>query len=426
MKVKKISSESILFGQVRPGWTLVAINGKDVIDSLDFQFRSSDERVRLLFHDSDGRPVELEVDGLNNDLGLIWEDERIRRCKCRCIFCFVHQQPKGMRRALYIKDEDYRLSFTHGNFITLSNMNDADLERIIEQRLSPLYISVHTTNDELRRKMLGNAKLQPVLEQLRCFAAGGIFMHTQVVLCPGINDGPELERTIGDLAGLYPKVATLAVVPVGLTRYRDRLPGLRTYTRKEAAMIVQKLHRYQQDFLKELGTRFVWAADEFYISSGMKLPSRKSYESMEQFENGVGMMREFVTVFNYRRRALRRIKSSRRVLFVTGKSAEPTLMNDIWPFLTKELGLFAQLVPVVNRFWGETVTVSGLLVGRDIHSAVKDVASGYDCIVLPPNCINEDNLFLDDMSLDQLREWLRKPIILGSYNFADTIAEVYQ
>ena len=425
MKVREVDPQSPLFGRVRAGFTLQMLNGREVIDSIDFQFRSADEQVRLKFADTRGREFELEVNGLHGDLGLKWEEDKIRRCKCKCIFCFVHQQPKGMRRALYIKDEDYRLSFTHGNFITLSNVSDDDIARIIEQRLSPLYVSVHTTDDQLRGEMLGNRKLRPILPQLKRLAAAGIQLHTQVVLCRGINDGLHLAKTVLDLAALYPQVATLAVVPVGLTRYRQRLPRLRTYTRRQSGQIVSHIEMLQAQFLKTLGTRFVWAADEFYVNANREFPRLNTYEKMAQFENGVGMAREFITGFNRRRRILRNIHSKKRVMLVTGHSAWLFLNQQVMPYLLWEFNLRVALQPVANRFWGKSVTVSGLLVGRDIIAAVKPFVRNFDTVVLPPNCLNADNLFLDDVTLREFEDAIARPVVVGSYNIAETIKEVY-
>ncbi|MCK4462310.1 MAG: DUF512 domain-containing protein, partial [candidate division Zixibacteria bacterium] len=385
----------------------------------------ADEQVRLKFADTRGREFELKVNGLHGDLGLRWEEGKIKRCKCKCIFCFVHQQPKGMRRALYIKDEDYRLSFTHGNFITLSNVSDDDIARIIEQRLSPLYVSVHATDDQLRGEMLGNRKLRPILPQLKQLAAAGIRLHTQVVLCRGINDGVHLEKTVQDLATLYPQVATLAVVPVGLTRYRQRLPRLRTYTRRQSGQIVNIIETWQAQFLKTLGTRFVWAADEFYVNANREFPRLTTYEEMAQFENGVGMAREIITGFNRRRRSLRNIHSKKQVLLVTGRSAWLFLTQQVMPYLLWEFNLRVALQPVANRFWGKNVTVSGLLMGRDIIAAVKPFVRNFDTIVLPPNCLNADNLFLDDVTLREFEDAIERPVVVGSYNIAETIKEVY-
>jgi len=426
MKIISVDPASPLFGHVRPGYKVVAINGKRVLDAIDFRYRTADEPVTIRFADRRGRELEFQFDELNHgSLGLTLDDDKIRRCNCDCIFCFVHQQPKGLRRSLYIKDEDYRLSFTHGNFITLSNLTEQDMARIIEQRLSPLYVSVHTTDDSLRRSMLRNEALAPIIPHLRYLGENGITVHTQVVLCPGINDGPQLEKTINDLSQLYPGVETLAVVPVGLTRYRDNLPRLRPYTGDEAAAIVDFIETRQKDLLVRLGTRFVWPADELYVLAQRDFPKRASYEKMSQFENGVGMAREFITMFNRRRIQLKGIRSDRRALFLTGYSVYPFLSRYIIPFIQKELRLNVSLRPVVNRFWGETVTVSGLLTGQDLLDEALGGSDEYDVAALPPNCLNSDDLFLDDMSLEQFQNALGKPVVVGRYNLAESIREIF-
>jgi len=426
MKIVDVDPASPLFGHVRPGYKVVAINGRRVLDVIDFRYRTADERVTIRFADRQGRELEFQFYELDpGSLGLTLDDDRIRRCNCDCIFCFVHQQPKGLRSSLYIKDEDYRLSFTHGNFITLSNLTEQDMARIIEQRLSPLYVSVHTTDDSLRRSMLRNEGLAPIIPHLRYLGENGITVHTQVVLCPGINDGTHLEKTINDLSQLYPGVETLAVVPVGLTRYRDNLPRLRPYTGAEAAAIVDFIEARQKDLLARLGTRFVWPADELYVLAQRDFPGRASYEKMSQFENGVGMAREFITMFNRRQARLKEIRSDRRVLFLTGYSAHPFLSRHVLPFIRNELRLNLSLHSVRNRFWGEMVTVSGLLTGQDLLDQTRKMAGEFDVVVLPPNCMNSDNLFLDDMSLQQFQNALGKPVVVGRYNLAESIREIF-
>jgi len=427
MKVLQVYPESPLFGQVRPGYQLVAVNNQEILDSIDFCFKVSGERVKLKFTDLRGREITFSFnDILPGELGLDFDDSDIKICKNNCIFCFVRQQPKGMRRQLYVRDEDYRLSFTHGNYITLSNITGAELERIVTQRLSPLYISVHATDETLRRKMLGNKRLAELMPQIRYLAENHITLHTQVVLCPVINDGAHLEKTIDDLAGLYPRVKSLAVVPVGLTRYREKLTKLRTCTKNEANEVVTYLEKRQREFLKLHGSRFVWPADEFYVQAKRSFPKQHTYEDMAQFENGVGMAREFLTVFNHRRHRLKDIKSKKRVLFLTGYSAYDFLKDEVFPFLRVELGLNIDIQKVPNIFWGETVTVSGLLTGKDFLKAADKEKDDYDMVVLPPNCLNHDDLFLDDMSREEFQKALGKPVLVGQYNLANTIQEIYQ
>lgn len=426
MKILDVNPASPLYGHVRPGYRVVSINGREVLDSIDFRFRTADEQFRIKIADPSGEESDFQFSqGDTADLGLTLDDSRVLTCKNKCIFCFVHQQPKGMRRELYIMDEDYRLSFTHGNFITLSNVSDEDIERIIGQRLSPLYVSVHATDDKLRRCMMRNEKLAPIVPRIRHLTENGITIQTQVVLCPGINDGAQLENTIEQLSALYPGVQTLAVVPVGLTRFRENLADLRTYRADEAATIIDKIEKFQKHFLTGIGTRFVWPADEFYVAAKRDFPGRTVYEEMQQFENGVGMARESITSFNRRRRHLKKIKSDKRVLFLTGHSAYPFLSTEFIPYLRDQIGLQISLDPVVNRFWGETVTVSGLLTGQDLLRQSRKRANEFDAVVLPPNCLNSNDLFLDNLTLDQFRSVLARPVFIGRYDLAATVREIY-
>ncbi len=427
MRIVDVDPASPLFGYVRPGFTVKTINGSRVLDTIDFRYKLAEQRVDITFEDPHGKTLDFRFEELwGDDLGIVLDDRKIRTCNNDCIFCFVSQQPQGMRRLLYLKDEDFRLSFTHGNFVTLSNTTDDDLERIIEQRLSPMYISVHATDDILRRCMLRNEKLAPIVPRLQYLSDNGISIHTQVVLCPGVNDGPYLEKTIDELAEVFPGVETLAVVPVGLTKYRDNLPDLRTYTPAEAGEIVDYVESRQADLYDRFGTRFVWPADEFYVAAGRPFPRRKYYEEMHQFENGIGMSRETITWFNRRRSRLKGITSDRRACFLTGHSAYPFLKDDVFGYIQDTLGLHADLHVVDNDFWGHSVTVSGLLTGQDLLRAARSMKAGYDTFVLPPNCLNNDDLFLDNMTLQQFKQTLGRRVVLGQYDLAATVRDVFQ
>ncbi len=427
LKIIDVDPSSPLFGYIRPGYKVLSVNGTEVQDAIDFYYKATDERVNLIFSDNLGKKINFDFDELMpGELGLTFDEDKIRTCKNDCIFCFIRQQPQGMRRALYIKDEDYRLSFTHGNFITLSNTTDDDIERIIEQRLSPLYVSVHATDDKLRRCMFRNEKLAPIIPRIKELTDNGITIHTQTVLCPGINDGKHIEKTINDLASLYPGVETLAVVPVGLTKYRDNLPHLRTYQPDEAKDIISYINKVQNRLLKEIGTRFVWAADEFYVAAKIGFPNQASYEETPQFENGIGMIREFLTNFNRKKRFLKDINSNKKALFLTGYSAYPFLTKEIIPYLKQQLNLNVELEPVKNDFWGETVTVSGLLTGQDLLRYARSYENEFDVLVIPPNCLNDEDLFLDNLSLTQFETALGKPVVLGQYNLTETLREVFK
>ena len=427
MKVREVDPSSPLAGLVETGYELVTVNDQPVAGNLDFHFKVSEPLIRLRFRSPDNQEVEVELEEFSPEaLGLTFDDDRIMVCRCKCIFCFVRQQPRGMRRPLYLKDEDFRLSFTHGNFITMSNLGEEELARIIEQRMSPMYISVHTTDDDLRQFMLGNDRLAPIMSQIKRLIDGGIALHTQVVLCPGINDGEYLDRTINDLSQFRPDIESLAIVPVGLTKYRETQHQLRCFTQAEAVSAVRLIERYQARFLKETGSRFVWAADEFYIQAGRDFPTQASYEEMPQFENGVGMARETITNFNRRKRYLKDLRSDRRVVWFTGRSAIGLLDQTVGSFVRDQGQLDLKISTVDNKFWGKTVTVSGLLTGQDLLKASLEARSAFDLAVLPPNCLNTDRLFLDDMPFTEFESKLNRPVMVGSYNLADTIQEAFR
>ena len=427
MNVVAVDPESPLYGYIRPGYKILSVNGERIIDSIDFRYKTAEERLDLRFEDHRGRELDFQFyDVYPGDLGITLDDGQIKVCKCDCIFCFVQQQPRGMRETLYTKDEDYRLSFTHGNFVTLSNTTEEEIERIIEQRLSPMYVSVHVTDDTMRRCMLRNEKLAPIVPQLKYLSENGITIHTQVVLCPGINDGSYLEKTIDQLAALYPGVESLAVVPVGLTRYRQHLPDLRTYDKGEAAGIIDYVHGRQRELLRSVGSRFVWPADEFYVLAARPFPRLCEYEEMSQFENGIGMVREFITRFNRKRVQLTSLRSSKRALLLTGASSYPFLSREIVPYINETLGLKVDVELVKNRFWGESVTVSGLLTGQDLLRAARARLDYYDTVIVPPNCLNDDDLFLDNLGIDQFERVLGKPVVLGQYDLVATLKDVFQ
>jgi putative radical SAM enzyme (TIGR03279 family) len=420
MKVVQIDKGSPLHGQIPVGAELVAVNGHPVADEIDFRFHNTEDRLRLEFRVGD-KTVTVKLAGaLCGDLGLQFAQSKILVCNNKCIFCFVHQQPKGMRRSLYVKDDDFRYSFMHGNYISLSRLTDDNYKRIVRQRLSPIYISVHATDDDLRRRIFGNPDLPAIMPALKRLTRQGIVIHAQTVVCPGINDGDQLNKTIADLASLAPKVASLAVVPVGLTRYRDRLPKLRKLTAVESAKVIGQVDAFQKVFLKTIGIRFVFPADELILATGRTIPSLTYYEDMPQFENGVGMARKFIADFNRRKRHLpKSLKHRLRLGIVTGRSAEPILREQIIPFLQGIRNLQTRLIPVDNLFWGETVTVTGLLTGADIAARLTETDA--DVILLPPNCLNGDDLFLDDMTLDQFTRTINRPVLTGTYQIADLI-----
>src|SRR5690242_1447758 len=311
-----------------PGDRVLAINGHGLRDAIDFQFHGGDERLALTVEREGARHALRVTRRPGAELGVELEAPRaaeIATCANKCVFCFIHQLPKGMRKSLYVKDDDFRLSFLHGNYITLTDLDEAELARIESQRLSPLYVSVHATDPDLRHALLGQPRVRrellPVMERL---AKAGIAMHAQIVLCPGWNDGAHLERTVHELARLHPAVPTTAVVPVGLTRHRERLPDLRTVTREEARTLVHAIESWQRELQPVLGTRFVWAADELYLGADLPLPPAGAYEGFAVAEDGIGLVRRFEDAWA---RALRRRLAPpsrpRRVTVVTGELFAP-------------------------------------------------------------------------------------------------------
>jgi putative radical SAM enzyme (TIGR03279 family) len=395
--------------ELEAGDSILTINGHVVRDLLDFQIHAAGEELLLEVRKSDGELWDLEVEkDADADLGLHFEHPEPTQCGNNCIFCFVHQLPKGMRRTLYVKDEDYRFSYLYGSYVTLTNVTDADIERIIAQRLSPLYVSVHATDEQLRTRLLGRQG-PPILELLKRLTGAGIEIHTQVVLCPGINDGRELERTIEDLAALYPWVLSLAVVPVGLTGYRQRLPDLRPPTEAEARAVLTTIHGYQERFLRACGSRFVFAADELYLKAGLEFPPLAAYEDLAQVENGVGLVPQF-------RAEATEVLSEAAPLQIpavatfTGESAKGELARFVADLAAKT-GTTIHLYPVRNDFFGGHVTVAGLLTGKDVLRELKGKALGQGLLV-PDVVLREgDEVFLDDISLDDLERQLGVKVI---------------
>lgn len=400
-----------------------AINGQAVGDLIDFQVNSAEEFLLFEVH-RDGEDYEVEVErSPGEEMGLGFEDLRLRSCNNKCVFCFIHQMPKGMRRTLYFEDDDYRLSFLHGSYVTLTNTHDRDLQRIIDQGLSPQYISVHATEPGLRQRMLGRTKpTADIMERLCRLAENGIEMHTQVVVCPGYNDGANLERTVQDLSRLYPAVRSVALVPVGLTRFRERLADLSPVTPSLAAEYVASAEEWGDSFRRSLGERLVYAADELFLLIGRLPPPRDYYDAFPQIENGIGMVRSFLDRWETGKGALpERLNRPLRLALVTGRLAA-TFLGPIVAQLNRIPGLVLDLVVVTNETFGAGITVSGLLGGADIVKALA--GARWDLVLLPPNCINGEGLTLDDMTLPVLEERAGMPVAVGQYDLAATLNAV--
>jgi len=397
---------------LQPGDRILAINGTALRDAIDFQFHAADERLRLhVERDGRRRAVELRRDG--PDVGVELEPPRPREiatCANKCVFCFIHQLPRGMRRSLYVKDDDFRLSFLHGNYITLTDLDEADLARIEAQRLSPLYVSVHATDPALRHRLLGQPRVATdVLPRLARLARAGIRMHAQVVLCPDLNDGPHLERTVRELAPLHPHVATVAVVPVGLTRHRERLPALRRLAAAEARALVDTVHAWQAEHLAVRGTRFVFLADEIYLLAGRPVPDAAAYEDFAVAEDGIGLVRRFEDEIARGLPRWRPPAAARAVTVVTGEMYGARLRALLEPLAAG--GLDARVVAVPNDFFGRTIGVAGLLTGRDVQRHLAGLPSLGDEVLLPSVAVRDvEGVFLDDLTPGDLARDLGVPV----------------
>jgi putative radical SAM enzyme (TIGR03279 family) len=407
----------------QPGDRIISINGKLIDDIIDFQFHIADEYAEVLMETQDGVEFLYQIEkDYNEDLGVSFAEittDGIRQCHNRCLFCFVDQMPPSLRSTLYVKDDDYRYSFLQGTFVTLTNLKEDDLRRIAELKLSPLYVSVHTTNPELRARLLRNKRAAKIMEQLRFLAEHGIEIHAQIVLCARVNDEEELRRSIEDLRQLWPAIRSLAVVPVGLTQYRTHLTKIESISVDRAQATIDLVTHYQQTFLQELGTRFVYLADEFYLMTGQAIPHRDAYEGFPQLENGIGIVRLFIDDFAENLTRIRQpVKLKERFLLLTGVAAAP-ILADILEQLNKLIdGNPIQMTVVENNFFGGLVTVAGLLSGSDIIKTVRNVADHrqYTGVLLPDILLNEDGVTIDDFSAPQLEQQLGiKTVFLPSY-----------
>ncbi len=389
---------------IEKGDQIVTINGHEINDRLDYRYYQAEEQLEVLIQKANESIVfEIEKDA-DEDLGLELEDMKLMSCGNNCIFCFVYQNPKGMRKALYFKDEDYRYSFLYGHYVTMTTLKQKDLERIVEQRLSPLYISVHATEPEVRKFLLGIKREDHLLEKIDYLTRNGIELHAQIVLVPEVNDGQIFDRTVQDLKAYYPGIKSVAVVPVGLTRHRNHLVPLRIHTQEELQQEIEHVDQLRQQLRKDLGVNFVYLSDEFFIKSGRPIPEADYYDEFYQIENGVGEFRNLMDRFKaIQKRFPKRLDQPLKLTWVTGTLAYQNLLEHIAKPLNQIENLQIQLLPVVNRFYGPTIEVSGLLVGEDIYQQIKDRPLG-DGLFLPPRVLNEDGLFLDDWTVGYLEQ----------------------
>ncbi|QNB45905.1 DUF512 domain-containing protein [Thermanaerosceptrum fracticalcis] len=397
---------------LKAGDKIISVNGKTLRDVIEFQFEWAGEEVELEI-ERDGEPQIFEIDkDYDEPLGVVFGSavfDRIKVCQNKCLFCFVDQMPFNMRQSLYVKDDDFRLSFLQGSFVTLTNLKKEDIERIKKEHLSPLYVSVHATDSELRTRLLKNPRAGQLLALMKDLARAGIEFHTQVVLCPGINDGQYLEQTYEDLLKIK-GVRSLAIVPVGITKYRENLPELRLFTPREAREIIAWVHEKQRECQKKRHSNFMWLSDEFYLAAGEALPGYDTYEDFPQLENGVGMVRLFWQEFS-ELTLPEQVRPEKKITLVTGVSGRYVL-DPLIEKLNQIKGLHLSLKVVSNEFFGPTVTVTGLLTGMCLLSGLKGLEPGTEVFLPSVMLKTQEGRFLDDLTPVDIEERLGVRITL--------------
>lgn len=435
--IDKIEEESIAWElEIEAGDKLISINGTEIEDIFDYHYLVNDEYLEILIEKKDGEEWLLEVEkDYDEDLGMIFEDslmDKYRSCHNKCIFCFIDQNPPGMRETIYFKDDDTRLSFLQGNYVTLTNMKEKDIERIINYKLAPINISVHTTNQELRCQMLNNRFAGNVIKYLDMLYEAGVPMNAQIVLCKGINDGAELDKTISDLLEYAPLMESLSVVPVGLTKYRDGLYPLESFNDEDARKVIEQVHHYQKIAMERFGIHFVHASDEWYINAGIDFPDEDNYDGYIQLENGVGTSRLLLNeaheaIESYLKENGRPFEGKRHISTVTGKLSYDIVCEVTKVFSEAAPNVNISVFPITNYFFGEKITVTGLLTGQDILNHLKDKDLG-EALLLPSNTLKADeDIFLDDMSVSELQNALQVPVIIvqsSGMEFFDRIIEM--
>ncbi len=432
--------------EIAPGDKLISINENEIEDIFDYQYYVEDGYIEILIEKPDGEQWLLEVDKEEDeDLGIVFENgllDDYRSCHNKCIFCFIDQMPKGMRDTLYFKDDDSRLSFLQGNYVTLTNMSEHDMERIIKYRLSPINISFQTMNPELRCKMLNNRFAGEALKKVDMLYEAGITMNGQIVLCKGVNDGMELVYSIRKLMEYAPLLESVSVVPVGLSKYREGLYPLEPFEREDAKEVLSLIHGFQRECMERFGIHFVHASDEWYILAGLELPEEESYDGYLQLENGVGMLRLLLNEFEEALQELRSQKAERKeaepkqaerkqgqqrtLSMATGRLAYPYILKMAQQLMEAVPGLQIRVYEIINEFFGEMITVSGLLTGGDIMRQLKGKELG-ERLLLPENVLRSgERVLLDDVTVDEMEKTLQVKIDIvksSGYDFVEAVLE---
>lgn len=414
--------------KIAAGDILLSINGHSIEDVLDYRFYMQNEKVVLKIQTPKKERTVRIRKAEDEELGLEFSsylmDEQ-RHCRNNCIFCFIDQLPKGLRDTLYFKDDDSRLSFLFGNYITLTNLSEHEISRIIEMHISPVNVSVHTTNPELRCKMMNNRFAGDSLKILRRFSDAGLAINAQLVLCPGYNDGDQLSKTMEDLISYLPSVQSVAAVPVGLTRYREGLPPLRLFTKEESEDVIRRMEAVGDRMLSQYGKRIFYPSDEFFIKAERPIPDASYYGDFLQLENGVGMMALFCQQFEEALDMCEDVPSGRSLTAVTGQLAYPMMQKCVEKAKQKYPSLQVQLVPIRNDFFGETITVTGLVVGEDIVNQLKGQCG--EVLLVPASMLrSERDLFLDSMSTEEVAEALQTEVCItdcDGFSFVEALMQ---
>ena len=416
--------------EIEVGDILLEINGNKIEDIFDYQYYTQDEYIEVLIRKPSGEEWLLEIEkGYDDDLGITFENglmDDYRSCHNKCIFCFIDQMPKGMRETLYFKDDDSRLSFLQGNYVTLTNMSDDDINRIIKYNLSPINVSFQTTNPELRCKMLNNRFAGDALKKAWKLADAGITMNGQIVLCKGVNDGEELDRSIRELSAYAPTIESVSVVPVGLSKFRDGLYPLEPFTKEDARQVLSIIHSWQDKIYEEHGIHFIHASDEWYILAEEDMPKEEKYDGYLQLENGVGMIRLLLDEFDEAMESIASdfVPKSKEITLVTGRLAYSFIKTMADTIMKRFDNIKIHVYAIRNDFFGENITVSGLLTGQDILKQLKGKELG-EKIYLPQNVLKSGEcVFLDDMTVDELEKALQVPVDIvksSGQDFVNTV-----
>ncbi|MGI6094424.1 MAG: DUF512 domain-containing protein [Lachnospiraceae bacterium] len=436
MKEKKHIVSSVKEGsiawelEIEPEDELLAINGQEIEDVFDYHYLINDDYIEVLIQKPNGEQWLLEVEkDIEEDLGITFVNglmDEYRSCRNHCIFCFIDQMPPGMRETLYFKDDDSRLSFLQGNYVTLTNMSDHDIDRIIHYHLAPINISFHTTNPQLRCKMLHNRFAGDIFPKVQRLYEAGIELNGQIVLCKGINDKEELERTIRDLSQYLPHLKSVSVVPVGLSRFRDDLYPLEVFTKEDAIQVLEQIERWQKKFYAEYQLHFIHASDEWYLLAEQELPEAERYDDYMQLENGVGMLRLLEEEVKDALHQYAGDHRKKKVSIATGRLAAPFIEKLVRMITEKYPGISVSVIEIINEFFGEHITVSGLLTGTDLKKQLADKDLG-DYLLIPCNMLRSgENVFLDDVTVEELEAFLHTPIRVcdpPGEDFAEAIIE---